>query len=409
MSIRLKATAFVITIAIASAFQPTLAQKITIKVNSKETEKPQAETTAPFSGIRPAVDVAILLDTSNSMDGLINQAKSQLWTIIEEFQTAKKNGKTPNLRVSVFEYGNSGLPASEGYIRQVVQLTDDLDMVSKALFALKTNGGDEYCGKVIEEALKRLDWSDDSNSYKAIFIAGNEPFTQGSVDPSDACRKAISQGIVVNTIHCGDYNAGVSGNWNLGEKVAEGSFLNINQDRAVVQIKCPQDPILIELNAKLNKTYLWFGDQETRLNLSSNQHAQDTNSRGLGWSSLSKRVSAKCSDVYSNRGRDLVDTCKSDVESGADYFATMDKLKPEQLPEAMQEMTPDERKAHVKKLAATRAEIQEKIAQLSEQRAEHEQKERAKLAEESDEETLGSAITQAVRSQLVTNGFKTGE
>ena len=135
----------------------------------------KAKPDPPFTGTRPAVDVAILLDTSNSMDGLISQAKSQLWTIVQQFADAKKNGQTPILRVALFEYGNSNLPATEGYIRQVVQLTDDLDALSAALFTLKTRGGDEYCGQVINEAITRLAWSSEPNSYKAIFIAGNEP------------------------------------------------------------------------------------------------------------------------------------------------------------------------------------------------------------------------------------------
>ena len=63
------------------------------------------------------------------------------------------------LRVALFEYGNIGLPASEGYIRQVVPLTDDLDNLSESLFGLTTNGGDEYCGQVIDRAVKSLDWS----------------------------------------------------------------------------------------------------------------------------------------------------------------------------------------------------------------------------------------------------------
>jgi hypothetical protein len=131
-----------------------LAQDVTITVKkgsetSIEVAKSRADELAenekaetPFAGVRSAVDVAILLDTSNSMDGLIDQARSQLWTIVQQFARAEKEGKTPELRVTIFEYGNSGLPASEGYIRQVVQLTDDLDKVSEALFALKTNGGD---------------------------------------------------------------------------------------------------------------------------------------------------------------------------------------------------------------------------------------------------------------------------
>ena len=46
------------------------------------------------------------------------------------------------------------------------------------------------------------------------------------------------------------------GQWADGAKLAEGESFNIDQDRAVVQIKCPQDEIIIKLNAELNKTYL---------------------------------------------------------------------------------------------------------------------------------------------------------
>ena len=44
---------------------------------------------------RPLVQLAILLDTSNSMDGLIAQAKTQLWQIVNEFIAAKQDGKAP--------------------------------------------------------------------------------------------------------------------------------------------------------------------------------------------------------------------------------------------------------------------------------------------------------------------------
>ena len=37
----------------------------------------------------PVIELAILLDTSGSMQGLINQARTQLWTIVNELATAK--------------------------------------------------------------------------------------------------------------------------------------------------------------------------------------------------------------------------------------------------------------------------------------------------------------------------------
>ena len=54
---------------------------------------------------KPEIQLAILLDTSGSMDGLIGQAKSRLWKIVNELATAKKGGMTPRLQVALYEYG----------------------------------------------------------------------------------------------------------------------------------------------------------------------------------------------------------------------------------------------------------------------------------------------------------------
>jgi hypothetical protein len=356
---------------------------------------------APFDGKRASVDVAILLDTSNSMDGLIGQAKSQLWTIVQQFAKAKKDGQTPVLRVALFEYGNTRLPASEGYIRQVVQLTDDLDKLSESLFGLTTSGGDEYCGQVIQEAVKRLDWSKEPNGYKAIFIAGNEPFTQGSVDYREACKQAIEKGIVINTIHCGNNTEGVNGKWQDGAKLAEGESFNIDQDRAVVQIKCPQDVIIIKLSDELNKTYLWYGAKPERDRYSSNQRLQDENAKSLGESVAASRGGVKSGYAYGNVNRDLVDTQKEDKE-------ILNKVKPEELPEVLKEKSPAEREAYVKEMAAKRAKIQKEISALTAEREAYLAKEQQRLAKESGATTLGDAVVTTVQKQLAKSGFETG-
>jgi hypothetical protein len=371
--------------------------KVEVKKNDKDDIKPSGK--APFKGNRASVDVAILLDTSNSMDGLINQAKSQLWNIVQQFANAKKKGKTPILRVSVFEYGNTRLPASEGYIRQVVQLTDDLDKVSEALFSLKTSGGDEYCGMVIGEALKRLDWSKEPNSYKAIFIAGNEPFTQGSVDYRQTCTKAIQSGIIVNTIHCGRYQEGINGKWADGAKLAEGEFLNINQDRKIPRIKCPQDQIIIKLNADLNKTYLWYGSKEVRDKYYKNQIEQDSNAASGGQYDLANRAQAKISGVYRNVGRDLIDSVKADGK-------VLEKVKTEELPEVLQKMSGEERQAYILKLSQQRDELKKKIGKLSRERETHIVKEMKKRSGQNGGSTLGDAVTTAVQKQLKKSGFE---
>ena len=371
---------------------------VVITVERKPDEKPQA--TSPFQGPRPSVDVVLLLDTSNSMDGLINQAKRQLWTIVQQFATAKKNGQTPMLRVALFEYGNNGLPAAEGYIRQVVPLSDDLDKLSESLFALSTNGGDEYCGQVIDQAITRLDWSTETNGYKAIFIAGNEPFTQGSVDYQAACKRAIEHGIVVNTIHCGASAAGLKGKWRHAAQLAEGEFFNIDQDRAVVHIHCPQDKIIIKLNAELNKTYLWFGDRDVRRRYAENQVAQDSNAQSVGEGVAAVRAVIKAGSAYSFRNRDLVDAMKEDGE-------ILKKLEKEELPESLKLLAPGQRAARVKEMAARRAEVQNKINVLAAERESYLANERKRMAPQSGQATLGDAVVSTIRKQLQESGFET--
>ena len=100
------------------------------------------------------VQIALLLDTSNSMDGLINQAKAQLWDIVNEFTYARcGNQIRPRLEIALYQYGNNDLASREGYIQQVLGFSTDLDEISETLFSLTTNGGEEYCGQVIHTSL----------------------------------------------------------------------------------------------------------------------------------------------------------------------------------------------------------------------------------------------------------------
>ena len=141
-------------------------------------------------------------------------------------------------------------------MRVVLALTNDLDRVSEELFALRTNGGQEYCGWVIQDATGKLAWSDSGADLKAIFIAGNEAFTQGLTDYRAACKGAIQKGITVSTIFCGSHAQGISGMWKDGAVLADGSYLNIDQNQRIVSIAAPQDKEIARLNVEINATYI---------------------------------------------------------------------------------------------------------------------------------------------------------
>src|SRR5688572_28721372 len=138
----------------------------------------------------PRIQAAILLDVSNSMDGLIEQAKAQLWTMVSVMGKTKCDGATPQIEIALYEYGRDNNNSKQGYIKQIAPFTSDLDKLSQDLFGLTTNGGEEYCGHVIHTSLNELKWDTSSANYKVIFISGNEDFLQGNVSYTLACAEA---------------------------------------------------------------------------------------------------------------------------------------------------------------------------------------------------------------------------
>jgi von Willebrand factor type A domain len=349
-----------------------------------ETPKPEKEQT---------IMLALLLDTSNSMDGLIDQAKSQLWKIVNELASAKcGDGSKPKIKIALYEYGNDGLPSSEGYIRQVSTLTNDLDLISEKLFALRTNGGSEFCGHVIRTSLNQLDWSASSADLKMIFIAGNEPFTQGSVSYREACGLAKEKGVIVNTIYCGDFNEGLNSNWKDGADVAGGTFMSIQQNSKTVYVATPYDDRLSDLNDRLNKTYVYYGS--TGSYKKEQQLAQDKNAESYGAANKAERAVSKSSHAYTNSNWDLVDAEKDDAK-------VIEKAKDEELPAEMKGMTVDQRKAYVKGKSDERAKIQTEIQTVNKQRQDY----IIKNTPKEQEGMLDAAMINSIKSKAKTKNL----
>ena len=59
--------------------------------------------TAGMTAPKKKIKIALLLDTSNSMDGLISQAKTQLWRIVNELALAKCDNEKPDLEIALYE------------------------------------------------------------------------------------------------------------------------------------------------------------------------------------------------------------------------------------------------------------------------------------------------------------------
>jgi hypothetical protein len=377
----LKAIAFLLIITAGAAFRPAPAA---MEVSTEEHAAAKDQ----------SIMLALLLDTSNSMDGLIDQAKSQLWKIVNELAAAKcGDGSRPNIKIALYEYGNDGLPASEGYIRQVSPLTDDLDLISEKLFALTTNGGNEFCGHVIRTSLNQLAWSSSGADLKMIFIAGNEPFTQGEIPYRVACSLAKEKNVIVNTIFCGGFNEGMRTDWKSGADITGGSYMSIEQDRRTVYIATPYDEKIEAMNERLNATYVYYG--KTGASKKELQAAQDNNAESYSRSNKVERAVSKSTHVYKNSTWDLVDASKENEE-------VITKAKDEELPAEMKGMTTAQRKTYVNRKAAERTQIQQEIQSLNKKRQEYIA---THTSQESKDAMLDAAMIKAVKAQAKTKNL----
>ena len=372
------------------------------------TKEPAAQTSdgkpapkEPAGPARPRVQIALLLDTSSSMQGLIQQAKTQLWKIVNQFIRARRNGKTPDFEVALYEYGNKTLGKSSNYLRQVAPLTDNLDRISEVLFALRimSHGSQEYCGAVIDKAVKELRWSESRDDLAVIFVAGNESFSQGGVDYREAAKAANRRGVIVNTIYCGSYPDGIRLGWKDGAIRAEGAYASIDQSRTVAHVATPHDKELRGLGLELNGTYVPYGALGRKGK--NRQTSQDKEADASQDGSLERTVS-KSYALYSNSGWDLVDALSAKK-------VKLEDLKTEDLPEVMRKMNLEERKNYIETKAKKRKTIQAEIQALSELRKKHLEAFKATEKPGGSKRsagTLGSAVTEILRQQAARKKFE---
>ncbi|MEM7755322.1 MAG: hypothetical protein AAF297_06770 [Planctomycetota bacterium] len=378
---------------------------------------------------RPVIQLALLFDTSNSMDGLIDQARAALWAVVNEMALAKHGGETPELQVALIEYGNSSVPSSLGHVRVRTNFTTDLDLLSEQLFGLRTNGGDEWCGRAIGEANDVLWWWDQLQSncrvalpeslgdaamgavregltagraverpgvrgpvVKVLVVAGNEPFSQGSTPYQETIAAARASGVVVSTVYCGDRKKGAATRWEDGARLGGGLYASIDSDRRVAEPPTPYDDRLSKLNVSLNATYLPYGVSGEAL--AQRQVSQDrlNSAAGVGM----RRMAAKSGVNYVQAEWDLVDA----IDQG------LLKLKDIELggmPESFRGLTIEEQRARVDSARSARAGVREQMAEVAAEREAFLEAWRAERA--AVPATLDTVLVDGVREQVAARGY----
>jgi len=344
----------------------------------------------PVTG-KPKIQVALLLDVSNSMDGLIDQAKNELWSMVDILRNVRCNEVIPKIEIALYEYGRDENDSKQGYVRQINSFINDLDILYGNLMILSTHGGEEYCGHVMFTALNQLGWDTLSASYKTIFIAGNESFLQGDISFTKACAQAKTKGVLINTIYCGEKNKGILDGWNLGAECGNGCFTNIDQDAKPLIIPTPYDTSLITLNLKLNQTYIPYGEEGiAHFNL---RGVPDTTAVYDPVSAMvTKYVVTADRNVYYNPQWDLIDAMDKDS-------SIIDTLELKTLPDSLKTKSRRELRDVVKNKTTERRVIQKQMLdiKLKQDKYKAAKKEEMKLVEP---QTLEMEMGKILKGQL---------
>jgi len=338
---------------------------------------------------RGRMDVVFCIDRSGSMQGVIETAKQKVWGIVNEMAKSKPS---PILRIGLVGYGTADRDI------KFFQLSDDLDKVYENLLTFKVDmGGDEWVGWAAKQAADRMEWSKEKGALKIIFMVGNETAMQGRADVlyTNTIPEVVKKDINVNAIYCGNPNPEEGRTWMEVAKLADGIYTTIDLSGGAITIETPHDKRLIELNQKLNGTYVGFGrDGEEGKKA---QQEQDLKTASAGAPAAAERAAAKGKEVYNNARWDLVDASK-------DKNFKIEELKDDQLPAELKGKTLEEKKAYVEKLRKDREAIQKEINDTDTARAKFLQEE-IKRRNLNQTSAFDEAVRSAVRKQAEKRGF----
>lgn len=340
----------------------------------------------------PKIQAAILLDVSGSMQGLIEQAKAQLWNMMNVLGRVQSPRGTPLIEIALYDYGRRTNPQVDGFSRRVAPFMTDLDSLSKLLFGLTIDGSDEHCSHTIYQALNDLNWDTSTANYKVIFIAGNEDFMQGRIPYEQACAEARKIGVIVNTIYCGPRSRGIDERWDLGDKCGNGSYTYINHNLKLEDVPTPYDSVLLVLNDQLNGTYIPYGRRGAK---AYEQQAEvDKLNFGISRKVAVRRVMVKSqSRLYHNGDWDLVDA----VQKDSNVLSRIDRST---LPDSLQRITPNQLKQVVHSKKALRAQIRQDISIIQQKREDFLDAEEEKVSSLQQFATLETEIEKIIQHQV---------
>lgn len=286
---------------------------------------------------REAVDVVFCLDLSGSTNGLLDDIRERIWEVINEVNSYRPS---PEFRIGIVGYGRPSFGAKMGYVKVLQDLTTDYDLLLSELYKLKPaiEKGDQMVGEALRVSVRNMNWSENKNALKTIYLVGNGMVHLGMTNYRDMCDMSVTKGIVINSVYCRTRNNAERElpGWREIARLTGGEQLDIRiHKRPPMLLTSPDAETLKALSGQLSATYLYFGSQgreRYKMMAAIDKYARESNLM-----THESRLFYKISDRYQyhQSSWDLIDYIRQSGFSG-------ETLEMQYLPDTLKFRRPEE-------------------------------------------------------------------
>jgi Mg-chelatase subunit ChlD len=312
--------------------------------------------------MRNSIELVFVLDTTGSMGGMLEGAKTKIWGIVNDVMQRRGNANT-SIKVGLVAYRDRG----DAYITKVTPLSSNLDDVYAQLMNLRAEGGGdgpEDVRSAMADALRAAGWSPAGRGAAQImFLVGDAPphdDYHGLPSTTATARLAQQRGIIVNTIQCGSMMETTPA-WRSIAQFGGGEYFAIAQDGGVEVVVTPYDQELARLGEQMGGTYMAYGKADVRERKQSMQVATE--------SRMAAAPAPAVADRALNKAINAAAYDESDIIQKAEAKAIdLPSIAEAELPDSLRRLEPAKRQAALDKAVAERKGLREKIVALSKQR-----------------------------------------
>jgi hypothetical protein len=249
--------------------------------------------------------------------------------------------------------------------------------------------------EALDVAVTKLNWSQDTNVKKIVFLVGDAPphmdYQQDRKYP-EVLKDAKARGIIVNAVQAGPARD-TERFWREIAQLGDGKYIPIPQDGGVALIiETPYDREILDIQIRLNKTVLPYGKRTQQKAVEERLNSVAAAPQSTATDIAVYRNKSKLSGVVSSDGDLVADTASGRVK--------LESVPDAELPENLQKLPPAARKAEIEKQSAERKALDDRLSALVKQRDEFVVAERQKRPANAKKDSFDQVVEDTLRMQI---------